>query len=114
MNCIKSQLNQLFNNCPMNYQQLFIFSFSQMMDLLMGLENNQISLDNYNQAIKNFMLQVLNNNSNNNIKDQPRPIMIFYMISSILKMNSNNISAIVIKIIFLITLSKIISEILIV
>ena len=56
-----------------------------MMDLLMGLENNQISLDNYNQAIKNFMLQVLNNNSNNNIKDQPRPIMIFYMISSIFK-----------------------------
>ena len=51
----------------------------------MGLENGQISLDNYNHEINNFLLKVLNNNSNNNIKGQPRPIMIFYMISSIFK-----------------------------
>ena len=85
MNYIISQLNQLFNNCQVNYQQLFVFSFYNMMDLLMGLENSQISLDNYNQEINKFMLQVLNNNNNNNIKGQPRPIMIFYMISSIFK-----------------------------
>ena len=69
----------------MNYQQLFMLSFCQMMDLLMQLENNQIDINNYNQAINNFMQQILNNNSDNNNLGQPRPIMIFYMISSIFK-----------------------------
>ena len=85
MNFIRSQLNQLFNNCQMNYQQLFMLSFCQMMNLLMQLENNQIDINNYNQAINNFMQQILNNNSDNNNLSQPRPIMIFYMISSIFK-----------------------------
>ena len=85
VNYIKSQLNQLFNNCQMNYQQLFMLSFCQMMNLLMQLENNQIDINNYNQAINNFMQQILNNNSDNNNLSQPRPIMIFYMISSIFK-----------------------------
>jgi len=104
MNFIRSQLNQLFNNPQTNYSNLVLYSFNQMMNSLQQLENKQINNIYYDQFINNFITTIFNNN--NSGVSGARPIILFYMISSICKkeyqqnfynIHSNNIYDNIIK-----------------
>jgi hypothetical protein len=81
MNFIRSQLNQLFNNSQSNYSNLVLYSFNQMMNSLQQLENRQINNIYYDQFINNFITTIFNNN--NSGVSGARPIILFYMMSTI-------------------------------
>ena len=81
MNFIRSQLNQLFYNPQSNYSNLVLYSFNQMMNSLQQLENRQINNIYYDQFINNFITIIFNNN-NSGISGA-RPIILFYMMSTI-------------------------------
>ena len=81
MNFIRSQLNQLFYNPQSNYSNLVLYSFNQMMNSLQQLENKQINNIYYDQFINNFITIIFNNN-NSGISGA-RPIILFYMMSTI-------------------------------
>ena len=83
INFIKYQLQTLLNNSKTNYNQFFTFYFCQMLDTVKLLENGQINIPNYNQNINNFIQNIFINN-NSGISGA-RPIILFYMMSSIFK-----------------------------
>ena len=83
MNFLRSQLNYLLNNPQFNYSQLILYSFNQMINSLQQLENGQINVAFYDQLINNFITTIFNNN-NSGISGA-RPIILFYMMSSIFR-----------------------------
>ena len=93
MNFIRTQLNLLFNNPQNNYSHLVIYSFNHIMNSLQQLENGQINIPYYDQLVNNFITTIFNNN--NSGVSGARPIILFYMMSSIFRdefqQNFNNI-----------------------
>ena len=83
INFTKAQMNALFNNNPLNSQQSVLYSFYQILNVLKQWENGQISKENYEQIIINFIKNIFNNN-NSGISGT-RPIILLYMMCSIFK-----------------------------
>ena len=83
INFTKAQMNALFNNNPIYSQQCVLYSFYQVLNVLKQWENGQISKENYEQIIINFIKNIFNNN-NSGISGT-RPIILLYMMCSIFK-----------------------------
>ena len=82
INFIKSQLYTLFNNNQLP-NQCGLYSFYQILDVLRQYESGQINKENYEQMIINF-IKIIFNNNNSGISGT-RPIILFYMMSSIFR-----------------------------
>ena len=83
MDFIKNQLHQLFSNPKMNYQQLALYQFSKVLDTIEFWEKKKINNEFFNKEIKNFDAFIFNNNKTG--LSGTRPIILFYIIMTILK-----------------------------
>ena len=90
MNFIRTQKFSVFSNIQMNNNnnQYFINNFQIMLNNIQEYDSGKISLENYNQYIDEFLNQVFINN-NSGISGT-RPIILFYMMTSIIKDEFNN------------------------
>ena len=82
MNFIKAQFHSIFTNSK-SYQNSLMYSFYQIIDTILKLHNNQINKKSYEQIVSNFIKNIFINN-NSGISGT-RPIILFYMMSSIFK-----------------------------
>ena len=83
MNFIRNQLISLLSNNQINNNQFFMYSFMEMMNLTQQFNSGNINQANYNQKINEFIQKVFNFN-NFGITGN-RPIILFFIISSIIK-----------------------------
>ena len=87
MDYIQAQTMSLFTDMHIDYSKYFIHSYHQMLNSILpkNLIPNQVAQVIYNQNVNEFIRKVfLNNNSG---ISGTRPIILFYMITSILKDN---------------------------
>jgi len=85
MDYIQAQTMSLFTDMHIDYSKYFIHSYHQMLNSILpkNLIPNQVAQVIYNQNVNEFIRKVfLNNNSG---ISGTRPIILFYMITSILK-----------------------------
>ena len=85
MDYIQAQTMSLFTDMHIDYSKYFIHSYHQMLNSILpkNLIPNQVAQVIYNQNVNEFIRKVfLNNNSG---LSGTRPIILFYMITSILK-----------------------------
>ena len=85
MDYIQAQTMSLFTDMHIDYSKYFIHSYHQMLNSILpkNLIQNQVVQVIYNQNVNEFIRKVfLNNNSG---ISGTRPIILFYMITSILK-----------------------------
>ena len=85
MDYIQAQTMSLFTDMHIDYSKYFIYSYYQMLNSILpkNLIPNQVAQVIYNQNVNEFIRKVfLNNNSG---ISGTRPIILFYMIISILK-----------------------------
>ena len=85
MDYIQAQTLSLFTDMHIDYSKYFIHSYHQMLNSILpkNLIPNQVAQVIYNQNVNEFIRKVfLNNNSG---ISGTRPIILFYMITSILK-----------------------------
>ena len=85
MDYIQAQTMSLFTDMHIDYSKYFIYSYYQMLNSILpkNLIPNQVAQVIYNQNVNEFIRKVfLNNNSG---ISGTRPIILFYMITSILK-----------------------------
>ena len=80
MYLIRAQYQSIFNNCRTNYSQFVMFSFYQILNNLQQLEQGQIKLPSYDQAVNNFITHIFNNN--NSGVSGARPMILFYMLTN--------------------------------
>ena len=83
MNYIKNKIFSLFSNSQVNYNQLFIFSFQEIINYIQQFDSGNINQANYSQIISNFIQKIFIYNKN--VSESKRPIILFNMISSIIK-----------------------------
>ena len=87
MKLIKAQYHSIFENCEIDsnfdYRNLILYSYYKMLDSINELKIGKISKKNYDQLIYNF-IQLIINKSNCGVTGA-RPIILFYMMSSIFK-----------------------------
>ena len=83
MEFIKAQINSIFDNCEFDYKKLILYSYYKMLDSINELKIGKISQVGYDQLINKF-IQLIINNSNCGITGT-RPIILFYMMTSIFK-----------------------------
>ena len=83
MDLIKTQLNELFNNSRINYQQLALYHFYKLLDIIKQWENHQINNEYYNKEVDNFIINILNMNKSG--ISGVRPIILYFMITHIFK-----------------------------
>ena len=85
MDYIQAQTMSLFTDMHIDYSKYFIYSYYQMLNSILpkNLIPNQVAQVIYNQNVNEFIRKVFLNN-NSGISGN-RPIILFYMIISILK-----------------------------
>ena len=85
MDYIQAQTMSLFTDMNIDYSKYFIYSYYQMLNSILpkNLIPNQVAQVIYNQNVNEFIRKVFLNN-NSGISGN-RPIILFYMIISILK-----------------------------
>ena len=83
MNFINAQLQSLLSNCQFDIADLSMNSLHQIFNTIKQLENGQINLINYDKEINNFITKIFINN-NSGISGV-RPMILFYMMTYILK-----------------------------
>ena len=85
MDYIQAQTMSLFTDMHIDYSKYFIYSYYQMLNSILPKDCNQIQINQiyYTQLINEFIRKVFINN-NSGISGT-RPIILFYMITSILK-----------------------------
>ena len=85
MDYIQAQTMSLFTDMHIDYSKYFIYSYYQMLNSILPKEliPNQVAQVIYNQNVNEFIRKVFLNN-NSGISGN-RPIILFYMIISILK-----------------------------
>ena len=87
MKFIYAQYHSIFENCEIDsnfdYRNLILYSYYKMLDSINELKIGKISKANYDQLIYNF-IQLIINKSNCGVTGA-RPIILFYMMSSIFK-----------------------------
>ena len=85
MGFIQAQIVSLFSNNQIDYTQYFIYSYYQMLQNIYPTDCNQIQINQvyYTQLINEFIRKIFINN-NSGISGT-RPIILFYMITCIIK-----------------------------
>ena len=80
---IKSQLYSLFSETQTNYKELGMYSFIDILDKISKFDNGLINKMVYSQSINEFIRKIFI--ANNSGISGTRPIILYYMITSIFK-----------------------------
>ena len=88
MNNIKNKILSLFSRNNINNNNRFItYSFIEMMNYIHQLNSGNINKDNYTQKVNEFITTILNNN--NSGLQGTRPIVLWFIIASIINKEIN-------------------------
>ena len=88
INFILAELDTLMTSSQLNYQNLFIYSFKEILNIVSQWNIGNLNKGFYDQKINDFIKNVFQNN--NSSTTGTRPIILFYMIASIFNKEFKN------------------------
>ena len=80
---MRAQLQSILDTIKTDKSQYVTYSFCQILNSLQQLENGEINVDAYDQAVNKFLTQLFN--KNNSGISGARPIILLYMLSHCIK-----------------------------